>query len=131
MQPGGLECLSCSPPERGEDGLHEDAQHLAAQRPIEGEEGAQSEGQRQHVLAYGNLREDAVDQVRGGVGHAAGSARRAEASLLAGIRHQPLAAALLAADAQKAVGEDSTCEEGAELALDEAWNHATLIAGEG
>jgi hypothetical protein len=69
--------------------------------------------------------------VRGGVGHAAGSAGRAEASLLAGIGQQPLAPALLAADAQKAVGEDSTCEEGAELALDEAWNHATLIACEG
>jgi hypothetical protein len=29
------------------------------------------------------------------------------------------------------VGEDSTGEEGAELALDEAGDHATLIAGEG
>jgi hypothetical protein len=72
-----------------------------------------------------------VDQVRRGVGHAPGSAGRAEASLLAGIGHQPLAPALLTADAQEAVGEDSTGEKGAALALDEAGDDAALIVGEG
>ena len=111
--------------------MDEDAQHLAAELLVEGEAVAEGEGKRQHVLAYRSLGQDAVDQVRGGVGHAAGPAGRAEASLLAGIGHQPLAPALPAADAQKAVGEDSTSEKGAELPLDEAGDHAAPIAGGG
>jgi hypothetical protein len=54
--------------------------------------------------------------VRCGVGHAARSAGRAEPSHLAGKAHQPLAAAVVAAHAQEAVGEDSAGEKGAELA---------------
>jgi hypothetical protein len=42
-----------------------------------------------------------------------------------------LAAALLAADAEKAPAEKATVEEGPELALDETGNHAGLIAGKG
>jgi len=126
-----LESLSCSPLQGGEDGLDEDAQHLAAQRLVEGEAVTKGEGERQHVLAYRNLGEDAVDQVRRGVGHAAGSAGRAESSHLAGKGDQPLSTALLAADAEKAVGEDSTGEIGPELALDEAGNDAALVAGGG
>ena len=74
MQAGAGECPSRSPPERCENGAYEDAQHLAAERLIEGKARAQGEGQGQHVLAYRNLGEDAVDQVRCGVGHAARSA---------------------------------------------------------
>jgi hypothetical protein len=111
--------------------MDEDAQDLAAQLLVVSEAVAEGEGEGQHVLAYWSLGQDAIDEVRRGVGHSAGSAGRAEASLSARESHQPLATALLAADAEKAVGEDSTGEEGAELALDEAGDHATLIAGEG
>jgi hypothetical protein len=125
------ELSSRSPLQRREDGMDEDAQDIAAELLVECEAVAEGEGERQHVLANRSLGQDAVDQVRRGVGHAAGSAGRAEASLPARESHQPLAAALLAADAQEAVGEDSTGEEGAELPLDEARDHAALIAGRG
>jgi hypothetical protein len=40
-----LEALSCSSFQGAEDGLHEDAQHLAAQLLVEGEAVAEGEGQ--------------------------------------------------------------------------------------
>jgi hypothetical protein len=40
-----LQGLSRSPPEGCEDALHEDAQHLAAERLVEGEAVAESKGQ--------------------------------------------------------------------------------------
>jgi hypothetical protein len=68
-----LEGLSCSPLQGGEDGLHEDAQHLARELLVEGESVAEGEGERQHVLAYRDLGEDAVDQVRRWYSSASGS----------------------------------------------------------
>ena len=120
MQPGGGECLSRSPPERAEDGLHEDAQHLAAQRLIEGDAGAQGEGERQHVLAYRSLGENAVDQVRGGIRHAAPAARGTEATALAREGHQAVVAAVVAVQSQEAVRQDAAAKECAKLLLDEA-----------
>jgi hypothetical protein len=75
-----LEGLSRLSPEGGEDVLHEDAQHLAAELLVEGEAVAESEGQGEHILAYRNVGEDAVDEVRRGVGHAARSARGTESA---------------------------------------------------
>jgi hypothetical protein len=69
--------------------------------------------------------------VRCGIGHAAGSARGAKPSGLAGIRDQPLTAAVLAANAEKAPAEKAAVEEGPKLALDEAGDDAALIAGGG
>jgi hypothetical protein len=125
------ELSSGSPLQGRKDGMDEDAQHLAAELLVEGEAVAEGEGKREHVLAYRSLGQDAVDQVRRGVGNAAGSARWAKGPRLAGKGHQSLTAALLAPNAEKAVGEDSTGEEGAELLLDEAGYHAALIAGRG
>jgi hypothetical protein len=65
--------------------------------------------------------------VRCGIGHAARSARGAKPSRLAGIRDQPLAPAVLAADAEKAAAEKTAIEEGAKLTLDEAGDDATLF----
>ena len=111
--------------------MDEDAQHLTAELLVEGEAVAEGEGKRQHVLAYRSLGQDAVDQVRGGVGHAAGSARRAKSTALTRVGYQPLAAAVVAAHAEKAPAEKAAVEEGAQLALDEAGDDAALIAGEG
>ena len=57
--------------------------------------------------------------MRRGVGHAAAAARGTEAAALARERHQTVVAALVAAQAQEAVREDSAAQEGAELLLDE------------
>jgi hypothetical protein len=59
------------------------------------------------------------------------SARGTEAAALAGECDEPLAAAVLAAHAEKASAEKAAVEEGAELALDEAGDDAALIAGGG
>ena len=68
--------------------------------------------------------------MRRGVGHAARSARGTKPSTLARVSDQPLPAAVVAADAEKAPAEEPTVEVRAELALDEAGDDAALIAGE-
>jgi hypothetical protein len=69
--------------------------------------------------------------MRRGVGHAACSARGTESATLTRESYQPLPAAVVAANAEKAPAEEATVEEGAELALDEAGNHPTLFSGGG
>ncbi len=54
------------------------AEHLRQEAAIAGEVKAQAVGQRQHELAIGHGGQDSVDEVRGAVGHAAGSAARAQ-----------------------------------------------------
>jgi len=67
--------------------------------------------------------------MRRGVGHAACSARGTEPSTLTRVSYEPLPAAVVAADAEKAPAEEAAVEKGAELALDEAGDDAALIAG--
>ena len=94
-----------------------------------GEAEAQVERQRQHPLPDRRARQDAVDEVRRGVGHAAAAARTAEPAALARVRHQAVVAAAVAVDAQEAVREDAALEELAELPLDERGRRVVPGAG--
>ncbi len=118
---------SRAPPQRGEDGAHEEAEHRARERAVVGQAVAQGKGQRQHPLPHGDLGQHAVDEVCGGVGHAAAAARRAEAAALAREGHDALASAGVAAYAHEAVGEDPQREERPKLAFDEA-RHGSLAS---
>ena len=60
-----------------------------------------------------------VHQVRRGLRHPPGSARRAKAAPLAAESDQLVVAAGAAAQAQEAVGQDPARQEGVELILDE------------
>jgi hypothetical protein len=61
------------------------------------------------------VREHVVHQMRGGVGHAAAAARRAEPAALAGGGDERILAAARAVDPGEAVGEDLAAEKGEQL----------------
>lgn len=63
--------------------------------------------------------DDVVHQASGGLCHAPGSARRAKAAPLATEGDQLVVAAVAAAQAQEAVGQDAALEKRVELVLDE------------
>jgi hypothetical protein len=67
----------------------------------------------------GTTGRNALDEVRRGVGHPAAATGRAEAAPLAREGHQAIVTALIAAQAEEAVGQDAAALEGAELLLDE------------
>jgi len=65
------------------------------------------------------VRQYAVDETRGGLGHASAPAARAEAAALARERNQPLESAVTAAEPCEAMRQDAACEEIPELLLHE------------
>jgi len=71
-------------------------------------------------LAHRHPREDVLDQVGGGLGHAAGATRRPQAAALAGERDQDIVTAGVAVRAGEPSGQDPALEIGAQLALDVA-----------
>jgi hypothetical protein len=71
----------------GEDDVQEDGEHGAQEGAIPGEAIAQREGEAEDPLAYGDVGQDAVHQVGGGVGHAATEAGGVEAAM-----HPPMTA---------------------------------------
>ena len=99
--------------------MQERAQDLAREAGVIGAPVAQGVGEGEDPLAHRHLGEDAIDEVRGGVGHAAAAARRAEATPLARERHEAVELAFVAVEPEEAVGEDSAAKKGAELLLDE------------
>ncbi len=80
-------------------------------------------------MADGHLGQDAVHQVRRGVGHAPAAARGAEATPLAREGYEAILVALVAMKPEEAVGEDPTFEVRAELVLDEAGHRAIAFMG--
>lgn len=120
-----------APAEGGEDRPHEDTQHGAGERSIVGESVAETERQREYPLSHGDLGEDAVHQVRGRIGHAPATTRRAESSALAGEGDHAVESAVVAVHAHEAVGQDPAAQEAAELALDEARHDAFVRVGPG
>jgi hypothetical protein len=79
-------------------------------------------------LPDGHFRQDAIDEVRGGVGHSAPSTGGAEATPLARERDEAIVAAGVAVEPQKTVSKDSTAEVRAQLLLDEAGRRAIAFA---
>ncbi len=104
----------------GEHSTDELPQHHRCEGGIVGEAVAQGVGECQDPLADGHLGEHAVDEVGGGVGHAAAEAGGAEPASLAGEGDDLITSAVVAVDPKKPVGEDAALEEAAELALDES-----------
>ena len=65
------------------------------------------------------MQDDVVDQVRCRLRHPPGPARGANAAPFAAGSHQLVVAAIAAAQAQEAVGQDAAFEEGVELVFDD------------
>jgi hypothetical protein len=96
-----------------------DREHGATELVVPREEIAEPMGQAQHPLAYRNMRQDAVYETRGALGHAPAAAARAEAAALAGKGHEPLEGALPTAEPRKAMRQHAAREEIPELLLHE------------
>ena len=105
-----------------EHAMH-DLQHGRYQLRLRGQQQAKRNRQphdpNEHPLAHRHMGDDVVHQVRSGLCHAAGAARRAKAAPLAAEGDQFVVAAVNAAQPQEAVGQDAALEEGAELVLHE------------
>ena len=94
-------------------------QHGRHQIGLRSQQQAQRDRQREHPLAQRHNGDDVVYQVRRRLRYATGTTRRAEPAPLATEGDQPVVAAVAAAQAQEAVGQDAGFEEGVELVLDE------------
>ena len=94
-------------------------QHWRDQLRMGGEEGAQGNGERQYPLPHRHPRDDIVDQMCGGLGHAPRATGGAKPAPLARERHQLLVGAFGTAQPQKPVGEDAAFKKRVELVLDE------------
>jgi hypothetical protein len=79
-------------------------------------------------LADGYFRQDAIDEVRGGVGHAPAAAGGTEATPLAREGDEAIVAAGVAVEPKETVGKDPAPEVRAQLLLDEAGRRAIAFA---
>lgn len=83
---------------------------------------AQRKWQREHPLPHGHLGQQAIDEMRGGVGHPATAARRAEAAALAREGDPAIESAAVAVHAHESGREDRAPQEAAKLPCHEAGN---------
>ncbi|MFT3771733.1 MAG: hypothetical protein QM820_40510 [Minicystis sp.] len=109
------------------DSFDEDAAERTRDVGAEGSELAELERQREHPLAHRDRGEDAIDEVRGGVRHAASSAARADASALATEGDEEIPATVVAVESQEAVSEDAAREVVEERLLDVARQSARVV----
>jgi hypothetical protein len=100
------------------DGVDEDAPERARDVRAKRRQATQLVGQREHVLAQRDGGQDAIDVVCGAVCHAPPGAARAHASALARERDQEIALAVVAVKPDESVGEDAALQIGAERLLD-------------
>ena len=109
--------------------LHRAQEHPQG-RALEGgvavQEVAQPLRHRQHPLPHWQAWEDVIRQMRRGLHHAPGIARRAHATSLAGERDQEVVAAVAAPRTREAVGEDAALQVAAELTLDISRNRTVV-----
>ncbi len=82
--------------------------------------GSSLEGKREYPLTYRHGGQNAIDQVRGGVGHAPPCAARAEAAELTGEGDEKIVTARIAVRAHEAVSEDTAAEIVAKLGFNVA-----------
>jgi hypothetical protein len=111
-----------------EERTQEGAQHLTRESGIPGAAVTQGIRQRENPLPHGDFWEYAVDEMSGGVCHAASTARRAEPPTAAREGEQAVVAAAVAVQAQEAVGQHSAFEVGAQLSLYEARHRRAPLA---
>ena len=101
----------------GLDHPQEDMQHGSDRSWLPFQIPAQPLGYGQHPLAHRQGWEDVIDPVGGGLGHAPGVARGADAAALAGEGHEEIVAALATACAGEAIGQDAALQVASEFAL--------------
>jgi hypothetical protein len=110
-----------------------DVGQVLVERRMPGEAGAQLEGQREDELTKRDARQDVVDQVGRGLGHAAAEARGAEAAALARERDERTLAAVrvFAAQEGEAASEHAAVDEGFELVAHERgeWRREAVLDG--
>jgi hypothetical protein len=102
-----------------QQGARVDREHGATELVVPCEEIAEPVRQAQHPLAHWDMRQDAIHETRGTLGHAPPSAARTEAAALARERNQPLESAVTTAEPCEAMRQDAAREEIPELSLDE------------
>ena len=100
------------------DRLDEDAAERTGDVGAERGKAAKLERERENPLAHRHRREDAVDDVGGGVGHATRGAARADASTLAREGDEKIAVTRVAMETEESVGEHAAREVGTEGLLD-------------
>jgi hypothetical protein len=114
----------------GEHGADEHGVYARDPGCVSGQPVSDPARHRPDPLAVARSRQDPIDQVRGGVCHPPGSARRTDAPALAREGDHHLGRAAVAADPGEAAAEDAAAEVVLELALDEA-RQAESVGGLG
>ena len=119
--------------ERSPNGPQEDAQHSAGDRGVVVQEGSDA-GHRakrgrngEHPLAHGKRRQDVIDEVGGGLDHAASVAGGTHAAALATERDQEIVTTAGAAGASEAVRQNAATQG----APREAWSRKSRSTHEG
>jgi hypothetical protein len=82
----------------------DDLQGEGEQVGMRSEQQAKRDRKGQHPLPHGHPRDDVIDQVGGGLGHAPGATTRAEAATLATERNELFMGTVGATQVQEAVG---------------------------
>jgi hypothetical protein len=98
---------------------HEDPDDGPTQSVVERQAVAQPVGHGEHPLPDGHPGQDPVDVIRRLFRHPPPAAARADRPAFTGQRNEALERTVIAANAQKAMDEQTAPEEGAELALNE------------
>ena len=135
--------LSRTSPELGEEGTQEGAKDLAREFRVVGTAITERVGKREHPLADRDFGQNAVDEVCRGIpakqsfaciavaalplGHAVAAATGAKAPAFAREGDEAVEAAIIAVQAQEAMGEDAAAQEGMKFLLDEA-GHGLLAS---
>ena len=117
-----------SPAQRREDRAHEDLKDVPHQCRVIGQAVAQVDGKREDPLAHWDIREDPIDEMGGGVGHAPAAAGTADSTTLTRVSDDPILATRLAVNPKKAPREHAAVEEGAQFAFDETGHGAVTVA---
>ncbi len=105
--------------QESQDRAEKEGAHGGAELWVVGQKKPDPKGKREDPLADGHARQDPVDEVGGGIGHASAAARRAETASFARERDESVFAAVLATDPDEALCQDAAIEEGAKLFLHE------------
>ena len=113
--------------ERSANGPQEDAQHSAGDRGVVVQEGPDALRNGEHPLAHGKRRQDMVDEVGGGLDHAASVAGGTHAAALATERDQEIVTTAGAAGASEAVRQNAATQG----APREAWSRKSRSTHEG
>lgn len=115
-----------APAQPGRHRAHEQTQHEAGQRRVEGHLVAKTVRDSQNSLSDRHSGQDLIDEVKSGVGHPPADARRAETAALTRKRHKTALAAVLAASAKKTMRQDAAFEKGLDLSDHEAGESSSV-----